>query len=165
VLYFHSAVMMTFNNKQQPCRRSSSHQYAEPEEEDEDAEAVIYTPHGIHSHSEGLDAVTEANPRIKTLAFLHGLEHVTLGPVQQLNLGAHNGLKAQRKLKARYWVSTHDEDKKGTGVVAWLLRRKKLSIDHVVEAERKHMRVNQTMGRLEGVNWVHVGNGESLVLQ
>ena len=109
----------------------------EVEEEEESAEAVIYTPHGIHSSSEDLDLVTRAKPPIKTLAFLHGLEDITLGSAQQLNLGAHNGLEAQRKLNASYWIGTHDEDKKGTGLVGWLLRRKKLSVRDAVEAERK----------------------------
>ncbi|KAG9942344.1 hypothetical protein KCU85_g9264, partial [Aureobasidium melanogenum] len=157
LLYFHSALMITFNNQQK----------------DEGAEAVIYTPHGIHSDSEGLDLVTKANPPIKTLAFLHGLEDITLGAAQRLNLGAHNGLKAQRKLKASYWIATHDEDKKGTGIVGWLLRRKKISVKDAVEAERKRrtdsssedMACDEVLGSFEGVNWADVGNGESLVLQ
>lgn len=174
MLYFHSAIMITFNNQQsgQASRRSSSHRYTEPEDEEEGAEAVIYTPHGIHSDSEDLDLVTKANPPIKTLAFLHGLEDITLGSAQQLNLGAHNGLRAQRKLKASYWVGTHDEDKEGTGIVGWLLRRKKLSIKDAVEAEKKRTRNEKTdeaseqvLGSFEGVNWVDLGNGESLVLQ
>ncbi|KAH0359393.1 hypothetical protein KCU65_g9993, partial [Aureobasidium melanogenum] len=175
MLYFHSALMITFNNQQsgQTSRRSSSRQYVEPEQEDEGAEAVIYTPHGIHSDSEGLDLVTKANPPIKTLAFLHGLEDITLGAAQQLNLGAHNGLKAQRKLKASYWIATHDEDKKGTGIVGWLLRRRKISVKDAVEAERKRRRdsssedsaCDEVLGSFEGVNWADVGNGESLVLE
>ncbi|KEQ75900.1 hypothetical protein M436DRAFT_40488 [Aureobasidium namibiae CBS 147.97] len=159
MLYFHSALMITFNNQQS--------------EEDETAEAIIYTPHGIHSDSEGLDLVTKANPPIKTLAFLHGLEDITLGAAQQLNLGAHNGLKAQRKLKASYWIATHDEDKEGTGIVGWLLKRKKISVKDAVEAEKKRRKgsssedtaSDEVIGSFEGVNWVDVGNGESLVLQ
>lgn len=177
MIYFHSALMITFNNRQsgQASRRSSSQLYMEVEEEEESAEAVIYTPHGIHSSSEDLDLVTRAKPPIKTLAFLHGLEDITLGSAQQLNLGAHNGLEAQRKLNASYWIGTHDEDKKGTGLVGWLLRRKKLSVRDAVEAERKRRRDGKTevqdvagdqvMGSFEGVNWVDVGNGESVVLQ
>ncbi|KAI5242113.1 HCP-like protein [Aureobasidium subglaciale] len=139
MLYFHSALMVTFNNHQsgQASRRSSSYQYTEPEEEDEAAEAVIYTPHGIHSYSEDIDLVTKASPPIKTLAFMHGLEDVSLRAAQQLNLGAHNGLQAQRKLKASYWVGTHDEDKKGTGVVGWLLKRKKISVKDAVASEKE----------------------------
>jgi hypothetical protein len=175
MLYFHSALMITFNNQQsgQASRRSSSHQYTEPEEEDETAEAVIYTPHGIHSDSEDLDLVTKANPPIKTLAFLHGLEDITLGAAQQLNLGAHNGLQAQRKLKASYWIATHDEDKEGTGIVGWLLKRRKISVKDAVEAEKKRRKdsssedtaSDEVIGSFEGVNWADVGNGESLVLQ
>ena len=49
MLYFHSALMITFNNQQsgQASRRSSSHQYTEPEEEDETAEAVIYMEYTV----------------------------------------------------------------------------------------------------------------------
>lgn len=174
-LYFHSALMITFNNKM-GSTRSKSRTLMEEDSEDESAEAVIYTPHGIHSQSNDLGLVASAVPPIRTLALLHGLEYITLGTVP-LNLGAHNGLQAQRILKARYWIGTHDEDKMGTGLVGWLLRRKKISVKDAVEAEREkrqHQGFNvidgivsptkELLGSFDGANWVDLGNGESLVL-
>src|SRR5271163_2439233 len=72
---------------------------------------VIYTPHGISPTD--LELVAKAEPRIQTLCLLHGLHDIKLGA--QLNMGAHNGLKVQRLLRAKYWIGTHDEIKKGGG--------------------------------------------------
>lgn len=163
--YFHSALLITFNNNMGSAVES----------DDESAEAVIYTPHGIHSSSEDLKRVASAVPPIKTLAFLHGLEYITLGSVP-INLGAHNGLQAQRILKSRYWVGTHDEDKLGTGIVGWFLRRKKISVKDAVEAEREKRKgqpsvaggpispTKELLGSFDEVNWHDLDNGESLVL-
>lgn len=187
--YFHSALLFTFNSnmgspappastpKKQRSRARSAWQEDDEDDEDESAEAVIYTPHGIHSSSHDLDLVASASPPIRTLAFLHGLEYITLGAVP-LNLGAHNGLQAQRILRARYWVGTHDEDKKGTGLVGWFLRRKKISVKDAVREERNRRKLDKTQERVQGlssptkellgtfddVNWVDLGNGESLML-
>jgi hypothetical protein len=56
---------------------------------------------------------------------------------KQLKLGAPNALKAQRMLKAKYWVGTHDEVKIGSGLIAPFLRRKAYSI---LDAPRKERR-------------------------
>lgn len=172
MLYFHSALLITFNNGNLGRRRDAA-----SVDMDEEAEAVIYTPHGIHSDSEDLEFLRKsASPSIQTLAFLHGLEDIVLGSAHaQLNLGAHNGLKAQRLLKARYWIGTHDEDKQGSGIVGWLLRRKRLSVkDAVAEEQRRRKGQKQdnsidadgedVIGSFEGVNWRDVGNGESVLL-
>ena len=180
--YFHSALLIAFNNNMgrfASGRRQSKSQVVEDDnDDDESAEAVVYTPHGIHSSSESLGLVASAVPPIKTLAFLHGLEYITLGAVP-LNLGAHNGLQAQRILDAKYWVGTHDEDKAGTGLVGWLLRRKKISVKDAVDQERKNSEkrnravedvagsspTKDVLGSFEKVNWVDLGNGESLILE
>ncbi|KAF4610386.1 hypothetical protein G7Y89_g15734 [Cudoniella acicularis] len=94
LLYYHSAVMIAFSG-----------------DANEDAEAVIYTPHGISPAD--MAPVSKAKPSIKTLALLHGLQDISLGA--QLNMGAHNGLKVHRLLGAKYWIGTHDEVKKGGG--------------------------------------------------
>lgn len=97
---YHSALLITFNNT------------IEPYEDDNTAEGLIYTPHGVHSAD--FEVIPKAVPSISTLVFLHGLHNVRVGTASggtalQLNLGSHNGLKAQRILKARYWIGTHDE--------------------------------------------------------
>ena len=82
-LYYHSAVVI--------CIGSSN---------GDDAEAIIYTPHGVEAAT--FSTVSTAEPHIEVLAFLHGLHDVSLKWTKQLNLGAHNALKAQRLLRAKY---------------------------------------------------------------
>jgi hypothetical protein len=113
MLYYHQAIMVAFGR--------------------DDAEAVIYTPHGISPRD--LDPVVKADPKIRTLALLHGLHDIKFGA--QLNKGAHNGLKAQRLLHAKYWIPTHDEIKKGGGIVSWFLKRKIITFKEAIEQEKK----------------------------
>jgi hypothetical protein len=146
-LYYHSAVMITF----------SSNSF-------ESAEAIIYTPHGIHVPS--LVTVSQAVQSISTLALLHGLHDVSIDWGQQLNLGAHNGLAAQRALNAKYWIGTHDEVKKGGGVVSWFLRRKVYSVKDALESEVKKQgeeskEASDVLG--EG-QFLDIKNGQSAVL-
>ncbi|PQE24757.1 major facilitator superfamily protein [Rutstroemia sp. NJR-2017a BVV2] len=160
LLYYHSAIMITF-----PSSSSTAEGEANSEAEEE-AEAIIYTPHGIDPSD--LTLVAEARPQIKTLALMHGLQDISL-PRAQLNKGAHNGLKVQRLLDARYWVSTHDEVKRGGGLVSWFLRRRGVSVREALEGE---MRGEEGEGKGEGdrkmlgeIRFRDVGNGESLLLE
>jgi hypothetical protein len=143
--YYHSAVMVIFDLSDQS-----------PGE----AEAVIYTPHGIHPES--LGSLSTSSPRISTLALLHGLHDVSIDWGQQLNLGAHNGLAAQKVLGAKWWIGTHDEDKKGGGVVSWFLRRKKIPIQ---DAMAQVAEEEGGKGKLSDVNFVDADSGPSIVLQ
>lgn len=66
-----------------------------------------------------------------------------------------------------YWVGTHDEVKRGGGIVSWFLDRKMVSLKEAVEREREEK------GGLEGselegfgeLRFEEVGNGEGLVLE
>ncbi|KAE9368180.1 hypothetical protein N431DRAFT_428062 [Stipitochalara longipes BDJ] len=142
LLYYHSAVMVSFRS-----------------ETGDDTEVVLYTPHGISPSD--LEPLANAEPKIKILALLHGLQDISLEGFwkkAQLNMGAHNGLKVVRMLGVKYWVGTHDEVKKGGGVVGWFLRRVGIGVEEALELE----------GMIEGkeeVRFVEVGNGESLVLE
>ncbi|KAH6711854.1 hypothetical protein BKA61DRAFT_555082 [Leptodontidium sp. MPI-SDFR-AT-0119] len=150
LLYYHSAVMVTFHSGEG--------------EGVEGAEAVIYTPHGISPSD--LAPVAEAKPAIKTLALLHGLQDISLGA--QLNMGAHNGLKVQRLLGAKYWVGTHDEVKKGGGIVSWFLDRKKISLKEAIEKAKEEKGEELKGSAMEGlkeVRFEELGNGESLILE
>jgi hypothetical protein len=76
-----------------------------------------------------------------------------------LNLGAKNGVLAQRILRAKYWVATHDEVKKGGGFISWFLKRKIWTVeDALKEAGRDEE-------RFEDVHFRDMGNGESRVLE
>jgi hypothetical protein len=78
-------------------------------------------------------------------------------------MGAHNGLKVQRLLGSRYWVGTHDEVKRGGGIVSWFLERKVVSLREAMERER--LEVEGKDVDLGEVRFEDVGNGESLVLE
>jgi len=191
VLNYHSALMITFNNRHANAqhklltrtdgpingKRKRHHATIEPNEDDETAEALIYTPHGIESGD--LTLIPSASPRIHTLAFLHGLHNVRVGTASgrtalQSNLGAHNGLKAQRILNAKYWIGTHDEVKKGGGLIAWFLQRDVISLKDAIEQERKLKQrgvseaadgeLSEVLDSFEGTNWIDLANGESRVL-
>merc|ERR1712230_150867 len=152
LLYYHSAVMVTF-----PASSGG-------DEETGEAEAVIYTPHGISPAD--LAPVAKANPAIRTLALLHGLQDISLGA--QLNMGAHNGLKVQRLLGAKYWVGTHDEVKRGGGIVSWFLDRKTISLKEAIEKEKEERGDEMKGSAVEGlkeVKFEDLGNGESLLLE
>lgn len=94
-------------------------------------QALIYTPHGIHSYSSSLSALLSVRPEIHPHALLHGRDEVTnpwyLGG--RVNLGLKNGLEVAEKLgpTLKYWIATHDEDKEAGGFVRRVLQRKKHS--------------------------------------
>ena len=157
LLYYHSAIMIAF--------LVSDHNVSS----DGQAEAVIYTPHGISPAN--LESLVSAAPPIHTLALLHGLQDIqiktgwTTGVTAQLNKGAHNGLKVQRMLKARYWIGTHDEVKKGGGLVSWFLARSAISLQEAMEMERKELEnTDGVMVELGNVRFEELKNGESIIL-
>jgi hypothetical protein len=133
----------------------------------EAAECVIYTPHGIPSAA--LTPIATAEPPLHTLAFLHGLHDVSISAAQQLNLGAKNGLLAQKMLRAKYWVATHDEVKQGGGFISWWLRRKAWTLEDALKEARAEMDGEDAhMGGsgdvFEDVRFQDMANGESRIL-
>ena len=159
-LYYHSAILIAFD-----LSTKSSSNYAEIKEE---GEGIIYTPHGIHAQD--LGPLRCATPPLRTLALLHGLHDVFLNPFQQLNLGAHNGLRAQRICGAKYWISTHDEVKQGRGLVAFFLRRKVITLQEAmlkeeeVEEEAGENDHTDTNSMFANVTFAELCNGESILL-
>ncbi|KAF2735750.1 hypothetical protein EJ04DRAFT_464231 [Polyplosphaeria fusca] len=174
-LYYHSAILVTFATHPflpaTPKKRSSLLQIHPDEPESitssaDAAECVIYTPHGIQ-HS-ALTPIEVADPPLHTLAFLHGLHDVKISAAQQLNLGARNGLKAQQKLQAKYWVATHDEVKRGGGLVSWFLQRKIWTVKDALSEAKKELDGEDTYmvdDKFEDVRFEDVGNGESRILE
>jgi hypothetical protein len=154
-LYYHSAIII--------CIPDSS-------KENDGAEAIIYTPHGVEHGT--FSTLTTANPPISTLALLHGLHDVSITLTKQLNLGAHNAFKAQKILKPKYWVGTHDEVKRGLGLIGPLLRRKAWTLEDALKQDRRKSASNWATMKEKGeeveeeerVPFVTCGNGETLVL-
>lgn len=126
------------------------------------AQAILYSPHGIRAGD--TTPLLTAAPALQTLALLHGKQDVRLGGVGQVNLGAENARAVVRHLRARYWVGTHDEVKTGTGLVAWILRRRvpdggvRMGIG-VEDRDCRGCLVTAGGGEI-----VEVENGETLVL-
>lgn len=172
-LYYHSALLITFASHAfspaTPKKRASLSIYGEddPSSTDPDAaECVIYTPHGIPYKS--LEPIAKADPPLHTLAFLHGLHDVSISAAQQLNLGAKNGVLAQRVLRAKYWVSTHDEVKKGGGLIAWFLRRRIWTLEEALKEAKADVDMEKQEDdddEFEDVHFEDLGNGESRVLE
>ncbi|KAF2662647.1 hypothetical protein K491DRAFT_686527 [Lophiostoma macrostomum CBS 122681] len=175
-LFYHSALLICFATHPflptTPKKRSSlltihGDEPSSTPSSAEAAECVIYTPHGIPFTS--LAPIESADPPLHTLAFLHGLHDVAISSAQQLNLGAKNGLQAQRILKAKYWVSTHDEIKIGGGFVGWFLKRKIWTIEDALKEARaealKKGDVNVDGDEFDDVRFEEVSNGESRVLE
>lgn len=90
-LYFHSAILIRFD--------------IGPNAVGGTTEGVVYTPHGIIA--DDLKSLSVASPPISVLALLHGLHDIRIS-TRQLNLGAHNALRARRISGSKYWVSTRE---------------------------------------------------------
>lgn len=153
-LYYHSAVMIAFDIGFNPSQRSTRSRTSTGSSQ---PEAVIYSPHGIKASD--LECVKAAG--IKTLALLHGLDNVRIWMMAQLNLGALNGIQAVRASGAKYWISTHDEAKKGGGLISWLLQRTTYSMKDAIEAEE--MKVGGDKDDT-GYKFVELGSGDGLIL-
>lgn len=162
LLYYHSAVMVTFIGAGQ-CVYQLMKVSVLMQRYSSQAEAVIYTPHGVNPRE--VEPLTTALPPVDTLALLHGLHDITLTSKAQLNLGAHNGLKVQRIIRSKYWVATHDEIKVGGGLVSWFLNRKSITLREALEKEGEECNDKIGLAALAEVNFVDISNGESLILE
>jgi Beta-lactamase superfamily domain len=180
-LYYHSAVVILFHASALPLHNSKRCDGSEAEdseslvsgaEENDDGQAnnavecVLYTPHGIAPSAVAAIENT-TSPRIRTLCLLHGMHDVVLSPVQQLNLGGHNALQVQRILKPTYWVATHDEVKKGGGLVSYFLRRKVVNLQDALQHEKSGSEAQVTDIEVDGaqIHFAEVGNGEYILLE
>ncbi|KAL8682951.1 MAG: hypothetical protein Q9186_001030 [Xanthomendoza sp. 1 TL-2023] len=150
-MYFHSAILITFD-----LMHST---------DDGFTEGLVYTPHGINA--DDLKPLSLASQRITILALLHGLHDIRISR-KQLNLGAHNALRAQRVCRSKYWVSTHDEVKKAGGLVTHLLSRKVWTIEDSLREEKRRNEqgdVGSALADIQDVHFANLESGESLLLQ
>lgn len=146
VLYYHSAVLLSFDIN-----------YRADTVPHRAGEAIIYSPHGIDS----LDLSHVSSSGVQTLALLHGLQDVRIWATKQLNLGALNGVRAMRVSRAKYWIATHDEDKKAGGLIAPFLMRTKYSFEDAVAHERLRTRDKAETGEY---NYLELGCGDASIL-
>ncbi|KAF2668221.1 hypothetical protein BT63DRAFT_425546 [Microthyrium microscopicum] len=146
-LYYHSAVVVAFKSR------------ADGEDVEE---FVMYTPHGVGVSA--VEKMRETAPSLRPLCLIHGLHDVKLSVVQQLNLGGHHGLNVYRALKSDscYWVGTHDEQKKGGGLVSWFLHRNMITLGDALRQE-KLLRMKAEDEDIK-VLYEEIGNGEQKIL-
>ncbi|KAG5919652.1 hypothetical protein E4U61_000714 [Claviceps capensis] len=142
-LYYHAASLIAFNLGQ-----------------GDKGEAVIYSPHGIESKA--LASIETSG--LSTLALLHGLDDVRIWMTKQLNLGALNGIKAANMCKAKFWIATHDEVKKGGGFIAPLLQRTSYSFKEAVKREEELQRQSATTDASPSYQFIELKSGDGMVL-
>lgn len=141
-LYYHAASLIAFN-----LGRGDG------------GEAIIYSPLGIESK----DLAGIESSGLKTLALLHGLDDVRIWMTKQLNLGALNGIKAAKVCKAKFWVATHDEVKKGGGFIAPLLQRTRYSFKEAVKHEEELLKQSASEAS-PSYQFLELASGDGAVL-
>lgn len=128
----------------------------------DEAEAIVYTPHGIPVDQ--MTFLTSREPALRILALIHGLLNVKVGfswiGYSDANLGGHNGLKLQRLLNAKYWTGTHDEAKIEKGLTSWMLTQNPITLEEALQREKEE----GASGGRGDPNWHPVDNGGSLIL-
>ncbi|KJZ76375.1 hypothetical protein HIM_04104 [Hirsutella minnesotensis 3608] len=125
-----------------------------------DREAVIYSPHGVQSRD--LEGIQSSG--LRPLALLHGLHEIHL-PAKQLNLGALNGIEAIAASRAKYWIPSHDEVKKGGGLIAPFLRRTRYSLKEAISHQEK--RLGETSGSQSPpqYHFIELASGDALCME
>ena len=122
-------------------------------------EAILYSPHGLHSSTPALQTLLHHSvPKFSTLALLHGLkESWTFN--WQTAFGVASGMKLYEECGAKYWIKTHDDQLK-YGALLWLL-----NVDVVRTVEWWLGQTKDGEGEVrEEIKVEDVGNGECLVL-
>lgn len=153
----HAALLIAFDLGVSP--RSEHAKY-----DIDEGEAILYSPHG--TTAEGFGLLHSAKPPVRALALLHGLDEVSIGPFQAVNLGAHNGLKAQRISRSKYWVLTHDEVRIEKGLLASFIKRKAIDLEEAMRKEEEEAKGEHLSGTSPGgkVTFAELLSGESIIL-
>ncbi|KAL5422388.1 hypothetical protein PMIN04_004719 [Paraphaeosphaeria minitans] len=122
-------------------------------------EAVLYSPHGLHTATPALQALLHhAEPSFSTLAILHGLKE-SWNWSWQTTFGAKNGLELYRESRARYWVSTHNDRLGYRGLLWWIVNDIFRSVEWALGQEKQDQEASKD------VKVEEVGNGECFVLE
>jgi hypothetical protein len=189
-----SAVMIAFNNQHgnvaeklaktngEANGRSKHHKTLIPDEDEEAAEAIVYTPYGVDSCDRATLPV--ALPQLRNLAFIHGMpiEGAPTGGLGRL-LSSHphdfKGFKTQSFLHSKYWIGTKEEDKENgsasSSLFGWLFGAKNNWVQDSLDMARKDSRTDTKNGERdkglcdglacsEETNRVQLRKGESTIL-
>ncbi|KAF6817861.1 hypothetical protein CPLU01_13482 [Colletotrichum plurivorum] len=120
-------------------------------------EMIMYSPHGIDA--EVVAAARDAKPGVDVLAMVHPLHRSGFPENGGITLGVVNGLKVERRTGAKYWLGTHDDKIEYAGLISWVIKSRRLTLDYGLEEEAK-----ETGKELPRPNLIELANGGSCVL-
>ncbi|KAL6702454.1 hypothetical protein ACN47E_001845 [Coniothyrium glycines] len=100
-------------------------------------EAILHSPHGMYTAQPSLQCLLHASqPRFRTLALLHGLKE-NWGFGIKNTFGVATGLELQRQSGAKYWIRSHDDALRYTGVVGYFVKDVFRTLEWGVSMEAK----------------------------
>ena len=157
--YLHWATLISFSPDHTPLGTPASA-----------ASTILYSPHGIYAHrlTPSIASVfSESNLGGDLLALLHGLDPAW-SPTPA-NLGVDNGWQVAKRIRAKYWIPTHDEHLGYSGIVGWMQSKFKKSFDEVTGRALPAQAEGEMEGEIETTEammtvMVEVRNGESFAL-
>jgi hypothetical protein len=124
--------------------------------------SLLYIPHGCKQSSicEWLDKQSNVNVSVLLQGFNRVENPIWLGGL--LNYGCSEAAKLAVAVKARHWISTHDENKKASGLVSKFLKR---DYSTIIDAQlHLDKYIHQNNDRRIITNIHHVENGDSLTI-
>ncbi|EFQ31511.1 hypothetical protein CGRA01v4_11109 [Colletotrichum graminicola] len=123
--------------------------------EDGKSEAILYTPHGVEP--EAVEAVRKANSDASFLAMLHPLNKA--GTMGFISRGVAEGLRIERENSVRHWVNTHDDNISFSGVLSYIMRYGRATLEQGLKQEAREKVEEQRRP-----DYIVVENGGSHIL-
>lgn len=120
-------------------------------------EMIVYAPHGINADIAA--GARDVKPGVEVLAMVHPLHRTGFPENGGITLGVGNGLKVERRTGAKYWFGTHDDKIEYAGLISWVIKHRRLTLDYGLEEEAK-----ETGKELPRPNVVELANGASCIL-
>ena len=158
-LAYHAALVLMFDISLSEPLTSAELLPKRAVDEGSPAHAIIYMPHGTPA-AVVTEHLASASPCLKPLALLHGL-HEICARGQVLQLGGLNAKGIQERLRADYWIATHDEVKTGVGAVMsrFSTRRKAWTLEQLLERDGRG-----NNDKRKKLNFTELANGQSIIL-
>jgi len=124
--------------------------------------SLLYIPHGCKQSSicEWLDKQSNVNVSVLLQGFNRVENPIWLGGL--LNYGCSEAAKLAVAIKARNWISTHDENKKASGLVSKFLKRDHSTIADAQLQLDKYIHLNNDQCIITNIH--DVDNGDSLTI-
>lgn len=126
--------------------------------------SLLYIPHGCKRSS--ITDWLNQQSNIKVTVLLQGF-HTVSNPIWLgglLNYGCDEAAKLAIAVKARHWIATHDEDKKGSGLVSKFLKRNTSTTANAQLQLEKFFREEEANQSGEIPKIHDIENGQSLII-